>query len=362
MPGIAKKFDSSLTILVLLVCVGSSSASAFTTVSRCPASCSCVDVSAYCSERSFTEVPLSFDGDFDVINLAYNRIDEIRQNEFSKPIKVETLNLTHNVIRNIHEKAFENLNELRTLDLSDNRITTLPSSLFNSNSKLESLFLRNNMLSTKGPIVQSASLKNLDIASCAIYHLPQIAFVGVPNLNTLNLNGNPLSYLAIDTFEALQELRSVTMEPEKLICLPKSFQTVIQYFKNKSVNYFPTIMCELDYKCYINNGRSINTANEIHLEKKHYEKQIYYMYVGRCLFIIFVCVFIGGIFCVLLIHECIIRRKLASQPALNISNTQSVTNSSGNSEIMPWYKSLLFGIYHGRKENKDIGGVRRCNQ
>jgi Leucine-rich repeat (LRR) protein len=293
-----------------------------------------------------------------MICLAYNRIDEIREHDFSKPIKVDTLKLKYNVITNIHKKAFENLKELRTLDLSYNRITVLPSSLFESNSKLENLFLQSNMLSTMGPIVHSVSLKNLDITSCTIYHLPHNAFVGVPNLNTLHLNNNPLTSLATDTFETLTQLRSVTMEPTKSICLPKSFQNVIQYFKNKSVNYFPTIVCELDYKCYINNGDKNVTATEIHLEMKQNENQIYYNHVGCRFFITFACVFTGGIFCVLLIYECLIRRKVASYPNVNNSKTQKLTISSGNNEITPWYKSLLYGISHDSKENKDVGVVR----
>lgn len=338
-PGLTKKFNSALTILILSVCIGPSSVSTSTTFSRCPASCLCVEflfrgTFAYCSERSLTDVPQSFQGDFAMISLAYNRIDGIRQHDFSNPLKVETLDLKYNVITNIHEKAFANLKELRTLDLSYNRINVIPSSLFENNSKLENLYLRSNMLSIMGPIVHSVSLKNLDISSCIIYYLPYNAFMGVPNLNTLNLNDNPLINLATDTF-----------------------QNVIQHFKNKSVKYFPTIICELDCNCYINN--KFDTVTEMHLEIKQDEHKIYHNYVEHSLFIIFVCVFICGIFCILFINKCLIRRKVA--PNSNVSNPETLnpTFSSADSEVMPWYKRLLLGI--SRKGNTDVGTARKSN-
>jgi hypothetical protein len=366
-PGLTKKFNSALTTLVLLLCGGPSTVPAFPAVSSCPAPCLCVDILfgqsfANCSQRRLTDVPQSFNGDFDTICLAYNRIDEIRDNDFSNSITVETLNLKHNVITKIHKKAFENLKELTTLDLSYNRITVLPSSLFQNNSKLENLFLRSNMLLATEPIVYSASLKKLDISSCVIYNLPHNAFVGVPNLNALHLNDNSLTSLTIDTVKALRNLRFITMEPTKSTCLPKSFQNVIQYFKHKSVNYFPRIICEIDYKRYINNGDNIGTVSEIHHENGRNERQSYYNYVGRCLFIIFVCVFIGGFFSVIIMYECLTRRDVKSHSNISNSTTQSPTMTPGNNEMMPWYKSLLFRVSHYPKAKKDTNVAQQCNQ
>jgi hypothetical protein len=357
-PGPTKKRNSALTFVIVFMCVGPSIAAGYMTDLRCPASCTCVSIffrgrSAYCTQRSLTEVPQSFQEDLNFICLAYNRIDEIHEHDFSKLIKMERLNLKQNVITNIHTNALGNLKELRTLDLSYNRITTLSPGLFQSNSKLESLFLGGNKLWTIGPIVHSISLKTLDIASCNIYYLPHNAFARVPNLDTLYLNDNPLSSLAIDTVETLRGLQYIRMEPKKSICLPKSFQNVTRYFQTKSVDYFPKIICELNYKCYINTERHLQEELSKHKNCN---------YVGRSLFIICACVFICGVglLCILIIYNCLVQRKVASSPNVNNPTTQTLPNSSCDVKVMPWYKILLFRLSHDRKEN--VGIVQHGNQ
>lgn len=361
-PGLRKKFNFVLIIVFSLLCVLPFTSSGYITYSTCPGSCRCSNIFlwktfANCSRRSLTEVPQSFNGNFNKICLAYNRIDEIRENDFSTPINVEIVNLRYNVITNIHEKAFEKLKELRTLDLSCNRITTLPSRLFEKNSKFKTLLLRSNMLSVTGPIVNSLSLKKLDISSCSIYYLPCNSFESVPNLNTLYLDDNPLIGLSVNTVETLKELQSIRMEPKKSICLQKSFQNVIQYFQNKSVDHFPKIICGLDYICYINTADKSKGVSEIFVRK---EQRNNHSFVEHSLFIIFACVFVGGVLCVLFIYKCPIRRKITS-PNAN-SEMQRSTFFSGDDDVKPWYKMLLFRVSGHRKENKESNTVRHGNQ
>lgn len=362
-PELRKKFSFLSNIVFSLLCVLPFTSSGYITYSICPESCRCGNIFlwkafANCSRRSLTEVPRSFNGNFNEICLAYNRIDEIREYDFSTPINVEIVNLRYNVITNIHEKAFEKLKELRTLDLSCNRITALPSGLFENNSKFKTLLLRSNMLSVMGPIVNSLSLKKLDISSCNIYYLRCNSFESVPNLNTLYLDDNPLISLTVNTVEKLTQLQSIRLEPKKSICLQKSFQNVIQYFQNKSVDHFPKLICGLDYKCYINTDDKSKTISEILVRKgqKYYDN-----FVEHSLFIIFACVFVGGILCVLFIYKCPIRRKTSSSPNVN-SATQRSTFCSGDNEVKPWYKKLLFRMSGDCKENKDSGIVRHGNQ
>lgn len=362
-PGLRNKFSFLSNIVFSLLCVLHFISSGCISYSICPEFCRCSNIFlrkifANCSRRSLTQVPHSFNGNFNKICLAYNRIDEISEHDFSTPINVEIVNLRYNVITNIHEKAFEKLKELRTVDLSCNRITALPSHLFENNSKFITLLLRSNMLSVMGPIVNSLSLKKLDISSCSIYYLPCNSFESVPNLNTLYLDDNPLISLSVNTVETLTELQSISMEPKKSICLQKSFQNVIQYFKNKSVDHFPKIICGLDYKCYINTDDKSKTTAEILIRKGQQNND---NFVEHFLFIIFACVFVGGIVSVLFIYECPIRRRTTSSPNVT-SATQNSTLRFGENEVKPWYKILLFRVSGDCEGNRDSDTLRHGNQ
>jgi hypothetical protein len=207
------------------------------------------------------------------------------------------------------------------------------------------------MLSVMGPIVNSLSLKKLDVSSCNIYYLQRNSFAGVRNINTLYLDGNPLISLKVKTVEPLKELQSIRMEPERSVCLPRSFQTAVQYFQNKSVDYYPRIICGLEYWNCINTKDKPETTTEIFQKR---EEQINYNFIEHILFIIFVCVFVGGALCIIFKYEFPIGKKIAS-PTVN-SETQKSTFCSGSNEVKPWYKMLLFRVSPSYKENKGNGG------
>jgi hypothetical protein len=180
----------------------------------------------------------------------------------------------------------------------------------------------------------------------------------VPNLNTLYLDDNPLISLTVNTVETLTELQSIKMEPKKSICLQKSFQNVIQYFQNKRVDHFPKIICGLDYKCYVNTDDNPKTKDEILVRTGQQNNDNFVEYI---LFIIFACVFVGGILCVLFMYDCPIRRKTSSSPNVH-SATQRSTFCAGDNEVKPWYKMLLFRVSGDCKENKGSDIVRHGNQ
>jgi hypothetical protein len=214
------------------------------------------------------------------------------------------------------------------------------------------------MLSVIGPIVNSLSLKKLDITSCNIYYLPSDSFMSVPNLNILYFDDNPLTTLDVNTVETLTKLQFIKMEPKKSICLPKSFQNVIRYFQNKSVDHFPRLICGLDYSCYINTEDKPKAATEILVGE---EWQNNHNFVEHIFFIIFACVFVGGMLCVLFIYKCPIRRKITSSPNVN-STAQKSTVCSSDNEVKSWYKMMLFRVSRDRKENKDRDTVQNGNQ
>lgn len=101
-----------------------------------------------------------------ILNLSYNKLQEVPSKAFEDLVNLQKLNLSnndlhkidalwsvvslitldmsHNRFTDIRTKTFENLRELRNLSLSDNRISFLGDEHFQNTEKLECLWMANN--------------------------------------------------------------------------------------------------------------------------------------------------------------------------------------------------------------------------
>lgn len=173
-----------------------------------------------------------------------NYISEFEIYAFRGVKKLEILSAGNNVIKSLDSMLFRGLDELRVLDFSNNSISMFSPNLLESNRQLQYLFLQNNTLTImhSGPILISESLSHLDISFCNITFMPPEAFIHLPNLTTLRMIGNPLSYLHTDTMKPLTKLQIILFGPESN-CSDLSLQNIFEYFEQKSVLYYAPPIC-----------------------------------------------------------------------------------------------------------------------
>ena len=86
---------------------------------------------------SFDENSFSGQTSLELINLASNRIEVIREKLFFELINLFRLSLVNNQIREIEDKAFEHCVQLRFLDLSLNQLGTLTRFTLHNLNQLE---------------------------------------------------------------------------------------------------------------------------------------------------------------------------------------------------------------------------------
>ncbi|KAL1022122.1 hypothetical protein UPYG_G00022420 [Umbra pygmaea] len=108
---------------------------------------------------------------------------------------LKSLDLSHNKIQECAE-FLKSLSELEHLNLGYNNLQRVPALSMSSRSKLLTLVLRNNELETINGVDQLLYLQHLDLAYNLLLEHSQLAPLSVlHNLNTLNLEGNPLFFL-----------------------------------------------------------------------------------------------------------------------------------------------------------------------
>lgn len=133
-----------------------------------------------------------------------NRIRQLTDNSFKEYTSLKFLYLDNNFIITIEEGTFTPLTDLEVLDLSSNAITKIPSELpyplrrlyFSDNPSLEIISLS-----------AAFNLQYLSLSDCKLKELPDMGVL--PNLQELNLTGNPLSTLTPVQLSSMCRLRTL---------------------------------------------------------------------------------------------------------------------------------------------------------
>lgn len=127
------------------------------------------------------------------LNFSYNFIVSLDQS-LSLLNVLKYMDLSHNKIQDCAE-FLRPLSELEHLNLSYNCLQRVPTLGLSSRAKLVTLILRYNALETINGVEQLSSLQHLDLAFNLLLEHSQLAPLSQLHcLNTLNLEGNPLSY------------------------------------------------------------------------------------------------------------------------------------------------------------------------
>ncbi|KPP76367.1 Trophoblast glycoprotein-like [Scleropages formosus] len=174
---------------------------------RCPTTCTCEENtrSITCRNLQDSEIPTDLPQWVSTLNLTGNNISTLVREGFSfnaTHLELSTLLLSGNNIQSIEEDAFLGLPSLQMLDLSRNRLVSISLHAFHGLLELRYLCLNDTLVDSAAAQVSGA-----------------LTTGNLPRLQRLDLSGNQLRTIPLDTFETLSSL-------EALDLTNNSFQTI----------------------------------------------------------------------------------------------------------------------------------------
>ncbi|KAM9852836.1 immunoglobulin superfamily member 10 [Aulostomus maculatus] len=173
----------------------------------CPGSCACyVPTEVHCTFRYLTTIPAHIQPAVERINLGYNSLTVLRENDLSGLENLELLMLHSNTIHNIEDRAFQDLKSLQVLKMSYNRVKEI----------------------IKDTLKGLESLQRLHMDHNHIEFISPEAFYGLTHLQLVHLEGNRLQQLHPDTFITLRHsqvfkvssVRNIHLSDNLLTSLP----------------------------------------------------------------------------------------------------------------------------------------------
>ncbi|XP_047469149.1 chaoptin-like [Penaeus chinensis] len=174
-----------------------------------------------------------------VLDLSYNHLRSLPNSVF-RGTQLETIGLSHNEFVSMPTAGFAEVETtLHYLDISNNHLEHLDNTMFYSFPNLIELNLANNRLTIlpDNVFISLTSLISLDLSGNPVranfkelFHYTQnvqklnLANIGfssspiipLPNLNSLNLSGNSMSEIEVQSVESLRQLRSLDLSHNKL--------------------------------------------------------------------------------------------------------------------------------------------------
>ncbi|GAB1608091.1 leucine-rich repeat-containing protein 15-like [Argonauta hians] len=152
------------------------------------------------------------------LNLASNRITEIREDDFKNLGKLRYLDLSTNLISSIHPKAFKPLVSLRYLLIQSNKIADF----FVHGTPLQSLHvadLTNNMLN-RIPKGLPGTITDLRIGKNNITRLGKSDLKHMVALQLLTLNENQITSIHSNAFNGLDNVKELWLDSNRLDTMP----------------------------------------------------------------------------------------------------------------------------------------------
>ncbi|XP_062408020.1 immunoglobulin superfamily member 10 [Sardina pilchardus] len=172
----------------------------------CPRSCACyVPTEVHCTFRYLTAIPREIQPVVERINLGYNSLTVLRENEFAGLEHLDLLMLHSNTISNIEDRAFNDLKSLQVLKMSYNKVKEINKDTFSGLHGLVRLHIDHNQIEFINPE----------------------AFYGLTKLQLVHLEGNQLQQLHPDTFVTLRHSQVFKMSSVKSVYLSDNALTSI---------------------------------------------------------------------------------------------------------------------------------------
>lgn len=140
-----------------------------------------------------------------VIDLSFNRINEISGSMFEKFWALRYLNISNNSLKRLGFGAFGNLPTLLEMDLRNNQLKNVNSGAISGLISLKNLLLANNVLESMPTV--SVALTDIDVSNNSIKSISCSAFPMINALLKIDLSNNSLESLSSDSFCNLLTLR-----------------------------------------------------------------------------------------------------------------------------------------------------------
>ncbi|XP_062571340.1 relaxin receptor 1-like isoform X2 [Saccostrea cucullata] len=153
------------------------------------------------------------------IDMSFNKITYLQQDDFTYLFNLLYLDLKSNNISWMHEETFADLVKLRFLDLSNNVLRTIKQTFFQNLEKLQYLYLQKNLISTieLESFYALQSLVLLDLSSNKITYLKGRYFRDLEELRYLYLQDNDFQ-VSEGMFDGLSSLRLMQVDFFSLCC------------------------------------------------------------------------------------------------------------------------------------------------
>ncbi|OCT69450.1 hypothetical protein XELAEV_18040761mg [Xenopus laevis] len=153
---------------------------------------------ANCQGQNLVEVPQDLPITLEWLDLSYNRLFQIKFDDFSAYTNLRALNLSFNNISTIESGSFASNTLLRNLTLFNNSLTEIPSTLFEPIKLLEFLDLSNNLYnySTLGKVFETlVNLQNLSIGGPLVSMVLKDDFSSITNISLKTFSLKTMSSL-----------------------------------------------------------------------------------------------------------------------------------------------------------------------
>ncbi|KAJ1088240.1 hypothetical protein NDU88_001398 [Pleurodeles waltl] len=218
----------------------------------CPKPCACyVPTEVHCTFRYLSAIPGLLNSNVERINLGYNSLIEITENNFSGLNKLELLMLHSNEIQRIHEKAFRDLHSLQVLKMSYNKVRSLHKNTFHGLKSLIRLHMDHNKIEFLNPeaLYGLSSLKLVHLEGNLLTQIHADTFVTLrymqifktSSIKHIYLSDNLLSALPKDMFSYMAELETVYLNGN-----PWSCDCQMQWFAEWAEKSRDMIKCKRD--------------------------------------------------------------------------------------------------------------------
>ncbi|NXD88882.1 TLR21 protein, partial [Halcyon senegalensis] len=162
-----------------------------------------------CSSMGLDFIPSGLTGKITVLNLAHNRIKQIRSQDLQQAVNLRALLLQSNQISSIDEDSFRSLGKLELLDLSNNSLAQLSAAWFVHLFSLQHLHLQGNSYRDLGESSPFSSLRNLSslrLGNPWFSTLRQGNFEGIELLDKLWIDGARLSQYEPGSLKSIKKI------------------------------------------------------------------------------------------------------------------------------------------------------------
>ncbi|GLD59139.1 leucine-rich repeat and immunoglobulin-like domain-containing nogo receptor-interacting protein 1 isoform X1 [Lates japonicus] len=199
----------------------------------CPQSCYCNTelLEVNCSHGQLSTVPADLSQNAKLLNLTYNTIKTLVQQQFRALTQLLDLDLSDNLVVAVEVEAFLGLQSLQTLRLARNRLKIIPVGAFAGLPNLQLLDISGNeiLVFLDFTFQDLPALRCIKATDNDLVFISHQAFTGLTSLQELHLDGCNLTAVPTEALTQLSVLRSLHFRQLGLTTLPNySFHHLVR--------------------------------------------------------------------------------------------------------------------------------------